>query len=66
MAELSTVRRNLLTHKGYSPYCGEENCYFRMPRTVFNGKQFECKCGWRSKFESEFVAEYIEAQSKLS
>lgn len=55
---LSIVRRNLLTEKGYSPYCGADNCHLRWPRTQFNGEQFECKCGWQSGFDKEFINEY--------
>lgn len=55
MSEVSIVRTNLLSQPGYSPYCGSEKCY---RRTKFNGNQFECKCGWKSAFPSEFIAEY--------
>jgi len=62
---MSIVRINLLTRKGYTPYCGAENCHLRMPRTAFNGKQFQCGCGWQSKFEAEFIEEYKQAQGRL-
>lgn len=54
----STVRNNLLTREGYSPYCGNGNCTMHMPRTQFDGLQFECLCGWRSAFPREFIAAY--------
>lgn len=58
---MSIVRENLLTEPGYSPYCGAGNgCRFGMPRTRFNGKQFECACGWQSGFEVEFIEKYKE------
>ena len=54
----SIVRKNLTTRKGYSPYCGNEKCR-TMPRTVFDGEQFNCSCcGWRNQFPKEFIAEY--------
>jgi hypothetical protein len=55
MSEISTVRRNLLTEKGYAPYCGNETCRAHWPRTEFKRDQFECVCGWRSSFEPEFI-----------
>ena len=64
---MSTVRENLLTKLGYSPYCGADVCRGRYPRTEFNGKQFECpSCRWKSKFELEFIEEYKIAQGKLA
>lgn len=52
------VRDNLMTRKGYSPYCGNNNCR-EMPRTIFNGKQFTCPyCNWISKFDTKFIEEY--------
>ena len=62
--ENSIVRRNLLTEKGYTPYCGnnmsrDKQCGCSNPRTFFNGKQFICKeCGWISKFPQEFITLY--------
>ena len=57
---MSTVRNNLLTRKGYSPYCGGEKCR-EMPRTNFNGEQFVCpNCRWISQFPKEFIKEYKE------
>lgn len=59
--ENSIVRDNLMTQEGYSPYCGNgSNCRYSMPRTFFNGKQFDCKCGWVSSFPPEFIKEYKE------
>ena len=31
--ENSIVRNNLMNEKGYTPYCGDDNCRKRMPRT---------------------------------
>jgi hypothetical protein len=54
----ATVRRNLMTVEGYSPYCGNGDCR-AIPRTVFNGEQFECLvCGWVSGFPVYFVEAY--------
>jgi len=55
---MSIVRENLMTRKGYSPYCGNEQCRFHMPRTRYIGGQFQCGCGWRSSFEDEFIEAY--------
>jgi hypothetical protein len=55
---MSIVRENLLSRPGYTPYCGSENCVLRMPRTFFDGEQFKCRCGWRSRFEAEFIGQY--------
>lgn len=55
---MSTVRDNLMNEKGYSPYCGSENCIHLWPRTTFDGEQFRCRCGWRSQFEPEFILQY--------
>lgn len=53
----SIVRGNLLTEKGYSPYCGNDKCI--MPRTMFHMGQFTCpKCGWVSEFPEEFITKY--------
>lgn len=62
---MSVVCNNLLTQLGYVPYCGAEPCSYRWPRTKFNGKQFECKCGWQSQFEPEFIEQYKAAQEKM-
>jgi predicted RNA-binding Zn-ribbon protein involved in translation (DUF1610 family) len=54
---MTTVRHNLMTRSGYTPYCGGVNC--PMPRTRFDGEQFACPaCGWRSGFEPAFIAAY--------
>jgi hypothetical protein len=58
--DLSTVRRNMLTRKNYTPYCGNGSGNCAMPRTMFDGFQFQCQCGWRSSFEPAFIARYIE------
>lgn len=55
---MSIVRDNLMEQEGYSPYCGNNDCFLRWPRTTFNGKQFECKCGWKSQFPTDFICEY--------
>lgn len=34
---MSIVRENLLTRKGYTPYCGNDDCTWNMPRTRFSG-----------------------------
>jgi hypothetical protein len=52
------VRHNLLTQPGYRPYCGAEKCSHRWPRVNFNGKQFQCPCGWQSEFPADFIVEY--------
>lgn len=55
--ENSFVRNNLMTRPGYSPYCG--NMCGAMPRTEFNGTQFECPCcGWVSEFPKDFINKY--------
>lgn len=56
--QYSLIRENLMTQKGYSPYCGSDKCLYSMPRTVFNGEQFACKCGWRSQFDEKFIGVY--------
>ncbi len=55
---MSIVRENLMNEAGYTPYCGNETCKARWPRTKFNGKQFQCCCGWTSRFEIKFIEEY--------
>jgi hypothetical protein len=54
----STVRRNLLTRPGYTPYCGADHCRHHAPRTEWDGRQFVCKCGWRSEFPDDFIDAY--------
>lgn len=56
---MSLIRENLMTRAGYSPYCGAgADCMFDMPRTAWDGEQFKCRCGWRSQFPADFIAEY--------
>lgn len=62
---MSIVRENLLTRPHYTPYCGNASCVFRMPRSIFDGSQFACRCGWRSGFEPEFIEQYKAAQVRL-
>lgn len=57
---MNIVRENLMTRKGYTPYCGNKNCRFHMPRTSFIGGQFQCACGWRSSYEPEFIKAYLD------
>ena len=53
------VRNNLLTEKGYTPYCGNMmDCKAGAPRTTFTGEQFKCTCGWESHFPEDFMTEY--------
>ncbi len=62
--ETTIVRENLMTREGYTPYCGNmEKC--SMPRTFFNGKQFQCPyCGWVSSFPEDFIKRYKEKWNK--
>lgn len=54
------VRKNLMTERGYAPYCGAAKCR-TMLRAVFNGSQFQCQvCGWISQFPESFIEEYKE------
>lgn len=62
---MSVVRHNLLTNKGYASYCGNAQCHHGMPRTVFNGKQFSCKCGWTSQFPEEFMEQYTQNKQEM-
>lgn len=55
---MSIVRDNLMNERGYTPYCGAEECYWHWPRTRFNGSQFACRCGFETTFEPEFIAAY--------
>ncbi len=61
----SIVQENLLTRRGYTPYCGADTCRLNWPRTHYNGTQFACRCGWQSSFDSEFMKRYREAQASL-
>lgn len=47
-----------MTRPGYSPYCGNGDCWHGMPRTAWDGEQFKCRCGWRSQFPAGFISEY--------
>lgn len=60
MKEITIVRENLMNNKNYSSYCGAVSCIYRMPRTLWNGEQFECKCGWKSSFPEDFISRYKE------
>ena len=54
------MQEKVLSTKGYTPYCGNSNCKV-MPRTYFNGNQFQCSCcGWISSFPEECMKEYAE------
>lgn len=66
MTEESIVRENLMTEEGYSPYCGAENCYLRMPRTKWDSSlnQFTCSCGWVSNFPADFIQRYKQKWNK--
>lgn len=54
----SIVRRNLLTVRGYTGYCGAEKCPLHWPRTTFDGEQFTCRCGFRTQMPADFIAFY--------
>ena len=67
MAEISIVRENLMTQRGYAPYCGSvfpghpnyHSC--SSPRTQWNMNlsQLKCpECGWVSEFPEEFITRY--------
>lgn len=64
--EPTTVRQNLMTRAGYTPYCGNPKAERAIggchnPRTYFTGKQFRChKCGFETQFEDEFITRYKE------
>jgi predicted RNA-binding Zn-ribbon protein involved in translation (DUF1610 family) len=68
MRENTVVRENLMTEKGYTPYCGSNisrdvrgGC--DNPRTHYNKKinQFVCpKCGFTSQFPPDFIKRYKE------
>ncbi len=62
---MSIVRENLISTAHYTPYCGAGTCFHKWPRTKFNGTQFECRCGWKSSFEPQFIEQYRAAQEKL-
>ena len=60
----SIVRNNLMKRPGYAPYCGAvkkvgddykpTGC--SMPRTLWDGEQFGCRCGFRTEFDEAFIA----------
>lgn len=53
---MSVVRDNLMSQERYSPYCSACD---DMPRTFFNGSQFECPdCKWVSDFDDKFISEF--------
>lgn len=56
--DMSVVRNNLLTIKGYTPYCGNDQHGMHLARTQFKDGQFHCFCGWVSQFDDAFIAEY--------
>lgn len=60
MTEETIVRENLMTEKGYSPYCGNNHCSHNMPRAHWSKKleQFKCYCGWVSEFPKDFITRY--------
>lgn len=59
MEESTIVRNNLMIDKGYSPYCGNDKCKLRMPRSAFDNieGQFTCACGY-SAFPEDFINRY--------
>jgi len=58
---MSIVKENLMTRIGYTPYCGKEGkCFYQWPRMEFDGKQFFCRCGYRTQFPEEFIQKYKE------
>lgn len=63
---MSIVRENLMTKAGYTPYCGNPKCPFKMPRTRFDDKceQFICSCGFKTSFDKEFIESYLKKWSK--
>lgn len=60
MTEITIVRQNLMTEKGYSLYCGRYYCSHNMPRTKWDATrdQFICACGWVSEFPKDFIDRY--------
>lgn len=57
--ESSLVKENIMTRKGYTPYCGSDAC-LSFDRTRFNGEQFYCHCGWKSQLSYDFISRYKE------
>lgn len=63
---MSIIKNNLVKAPNYTPYCGNEDCK-TIPRTKFNGSQFECpNCGWVSQFDKDFIERVIEYKSRKS
>ena len=60
--ENSIIRNNLMNEKGYTPYCGDDNCRKGMPRAKWDKEkeQFVCSCGWVSKIAPDFIKRYKE------
>lgn len=49
----------------WSTQCVIKNMNCIMPRTFFNGHQFQCPyCGWISKFPEDFIKRYKEKWQK--
>lgn len=48
---MSIIRENLMADPSYRPYVGC-SC---MSRARWNGKTFDCRCGWESSLEPEFI-----------
>lgn len=63
----STVRTNLLTQPGYTPYCGSDKCNWHWPRVKWSGitEKFYCECGWVSGFQEEFIQEYLKVRNNV-
>ena len=56
---MSVIKENLMSRKGYTPYCGDLLCRL-MPRTVIIDGQFYCPaCAWESDFDEKFIEEYL-------
>lgn len=60
MNEKTIVRHNLMTEKGYAPYCGKNHNGLERTRFDPTKKQFIChRCGWVSKFPKDFIKRYL-------
>lgn len=66
MSKESIVRQNLIEVENYSPYCGNDNCKHRNPRTNWSPQteQFTCSCGWSSNFPIDFITRYKKKWNK--
>ena len=53
-----TIKENLLQNKEYKIYCASDKCDCNNPVATFNGAQFECSCGWHTRFPEKFINEY--------